>query len=1034
VEFRLLGPVEFATDGTARRLGRLQERCVLAVLLVELGHAVPVTRLVDLLWDRSPPAQATAIVQTHVSRLRALFRDAGAERYGVRLATTGAGYMIEAPDQVVDMHRFRRLVQETRRADSASARVSMLRDALDLWRGPALADAATAPIKAQICAGLDEQRVSAQEDYAELRLGLGRHRELVTELTTLVAQHPLRERLVALLMLAQYRSGQQAEALASFRSARRRLIDELGIEPGAELRAVEQAILAHDPGLEPRLSAMNAVEQPSVETSTTVQRPAWRGPRSRLTHLIGREPEVAGLTQLMSDHRLITVVGAAGVGKTTLALHCAESAAPELRSDVTVVLLGSLRSWDELVLALGGLLGVKAATVDESLSGVHAVLGGRPHLLLLDNCEHLTQPCARLLRRLLSASAMLRVLATSRQPLGVDEETVYRLEPLRLPDVDRPADADVPAVALFLRRAREITPQVAPTDDDLAAVGRICRRVDGLPLALELAAARLRTRSVTRLADDVEHGFDLLDVETDWTGTTLHPLSATLDWSYQLLSPAEQKLLARLSVFRGGFTTHAAEQVCGDADAPDSVLPALSRLVDHCLVQVHDTNGRRRHRLLEVVQDYAAGKLDDASAMAEAHLEYWLDRARSVLARQGFDDQVRSWTEMEDDLGNLRAAVEYAYRTGRAASAVELTSLLFNVWTAQGNQFAEPQLWYDRAVPYLDECPSGPRSGAQFHRALLCLNRNDHVGCLALLRPAMPDLLDYDPDAHLEARIIEARVMSWMLDPDALTRAAQVFADASAADDLHYQLHGATMLAEVLITWGRYEDAAQVCTRFDAAGSPGEPANADLTRLAAVHCLAELARADLAGAAEAKSRLLDRLGYPHNYIHHALPRMATALYSLATTPPELACTAIAGAVTDLSARYPQTVSCAYWLQLLLAEAARRAGRPREALDHLIDGLEQSVDRSDYSKSLPGVLTAGWLATELGEHAAGQNLVGEWDLLRRRLGLPAPLGYAEAVRAAGLDPNAPAEPSAPWDGRQLEALVNTAYHAMLRLAH
>src|SRR5690606_21736318 len=357
---------------------------------------------------------------------RALFRDAGAERYGVRLATTGAGYMIEAPDRVVDMHRFRRLVQEARRADSASARVSMLRDALDLWRGPALAEAATAPIKAQICAGLDEQRVSAQEDYAELRLGLGRHRELVTELTTLVAQHPLRERLVALLMLAQYRSGQQAEALASFRSARRRLIDELGIEPGAELRAVEQAILAHDPGLEPRLSAMNAVEQPSVETSTTVQRPAWRGPRSRLTHLIGREPEVAGLTRLMSDHRLITVVGAAGVGKTTLALHCAESAAPELRSDVTVVLLGSLRSWDELVLALGGLLGVKAATVDESLSGVHAVLGGRPHLLLLDNCEHLTQPCARLLRRLLSASAMLRVLATSRQPLGVDEETVYR--------------------------------------------------------------------------------------------------------------------------------------------------------------------------------------------------------------------------------------------------------------------------------------------------------------------------------------------------------------------------------------------------------------------------------------------------------------------------------------------------------------------------------------------------------------------------------------------------------------------------------
>lgn len=290
MEFSLLGPVECRVQGEPVRLGRPQARAVLAILLLERGRVVPIERLFQLLWEGRPPPGARSTVQSHVSRLRTALLAAGAERYGVGLETHGTGYLVEAPADAVDLSRFRTLVGRARRHPDLGERVAGLRAALGLCRGPALADL-PGPVRDQLAPGLDELVIGVWEECIDLELALGRHRELLEELAALVARHPLRERLVGQLMLAQYRSGQQAAALATYRATRQRLVDELGIEPGAELRELEQAVLAQDPAL------------------------GWRGPRSRLTSIVGREAELAELSTLLADRRLVTVLGVGGVGK-----------------------------------------------------------------------------------------------------------------------------------------------------------------------------------------------------------------------------------------------------------------------------------------------------------------------------------------------------------------------------------------------------------------------------------------------------------------------------------------------------------------------------------------------------------------------------------------------------------------------------------------------------------------------------------------------------------------------------------------------
>lgn len=1015
----MLGPVECLVAGKPVTLGRVQERCVLAVLLLNLGQMVPVARLIELLWDGQPPVRAQALVHTQVSRLRSTLRAAGAETYGVRLLTRGTGYTIETLPDAVDAYRFRSLVEQARQDADPAVRSARLREALALWRGPAIADATTSRIDEQIRAGLEEQRLAALEDRIEADLAAGRHLELVPELTDVVAQHPLRERLVGLLMLALYRSGQQARALTTYRHTRQLLIDELGIEPAAELRRLEQAVLAQDPALDPPISVAAPPPAPAATS--------WRGPRSHLTSIVGRQGELAALTKLLHDHRLVTVVGVGGVGKTTLALHATEAAAAALSRDVVVAVLAPARDEEDIVFTIGALLGVNGTTVPETLDGIERLLRERPHLLVLDNCEHLSAACARILRRLLSASPRLVVLATSREPLGLPEETVWRLDPLQVPDHDAAPAPSVPSVALFLRRAGESVPGFTPTPADLAAIGRICRRVDGLPLALELAASRLRALPADWLADHLEEGFGLL---TD-AGATPNALVATLDWSYRLLGPLEQRLLARLSVFRSGFDAAIAQRVCGTAPLThDQVLLTLAALVDRSLVQPYEANGVRRYRLLEVVRDYAAARLVDiepASDVENRHLDHWLDTARGIGSRPTFDEQLRDWATLSEDIDNLRAAAEYGYSSGRSTDVVELTVLQFDFWAGIArNSHAELERWFEWATPHLLDCPPKVRWRAVFQRACLLSLRDDNLGALRLLRPALPELRIHHHNDYLEARITELRLLTRLLDPAALTCATEMMPITNATDP-HYELHSVAAHAEALITWGRYHEAAALCDRPDLITAPASPG--DVARLLGMRCLAALGCGDLAGAAANEALLHEHQRRQGNFLHAAASALPRALLALATEPPQRARSALAAIVGELDERYPATTSWAYGFRILLAEAERRLGRLDEALSTLVDGLSQGINRSDYTKTLPAVLVTALLAADLGDDETSHALARDWDRLRRQLGLPAPLGLAEVVSSRlAIDPPA----QAPWpadherDGREIQRLIRRSY--------
>ncbi|MEU8226644.1 BTAD domain-containing putative transcriptional regulator [Kribbella sp. NPDC048915] len=1012
MQFRLLGPVECVVDGQPIALGRVQERCLLAVLLLDNGQVVPVSRLIELLWDGVPPARAQSIVQTLVSRVRAALRAAGADEYGVRVLTRAGGYTIEVPPDSVDAQRFRRMVQDARAESDVRRRAAALRRALDQWRGPAIADATTAALRDQLCASLEELRVAALEDAIEADLDLGRHRDLVAELTALVARYPLRERFIGQLMRALYRSGQQSRALAVYREARQRLLDELGIEPAAELRRLELAVLTQDAALDECTG-----HDPARRTS-----PTWIGPRSHLSQIVGRQPDLTSLVALLRSHRLLTVVGPGGVGKTTLALHAAEQLASTTDAvrDVVVAALGPAVGEDGVVVALGALLGIRAGSVAEMADGIETAFRDRPHLLVLDNCEHLVDACARTVRRLLAACPELTVLATSRIPLGVPEEAVVRLDPLPVPDRDEPASPAVPAMALFLQRARESLPGFVPDAAELDAIARICRRVDGLPLALELAAARLRTLPAVRLAEELDGGLRLLTQSADAPS----PLVATLDWSYLQLPAPERQLLTRLSVFRGGFDGASAAAVCGaDPLKPGQVLPLIAALVDRSLVQPYDTRAGRRYRLLEVVRDYAGGRLealDPKQETADRHLDHWLRRVQSIATRPLFGEQVRGWADLDDDLDNLRAAAEHGYTSGRTADVVELTTLLFDFWAGVTTRHAELARWYQRAAPHFAACRPEVRCIAEFNQVCLSGLLDDNVGALTVLRRIIPELRRHRPERdYLEARITEVRMLTRMQDPAAPDRAADVFELVRAATDPHYRLHSTAMFAEALITWGRYDEAAEICSGTcdaDAANS------GDRIRVLAMRALAALGRGDFAGAAAADRRQQELRGREGDYLHIATSSLPQALLALATLTPARARDAIADIVTTLERHYPATMSSAYAFQIWLAHAEWRLGRPDAALRLLARSLPHGFGRSDYTKTMPGVLVAALIASDLGDEE-GTALGSDWDQLRRRHGLPAPLGLAAFLPGLGIDPAAPRIPSgARWDDKEPQDLI------------
>ncbi|HVE93621.1 MAG TPA: BTAD domain-containing putative transcriptional regulator [Acidimicrobiales bacterium] len=649
MNYGVLGPLEVADGNGPVAVGGAKPRLLVALLLAERGRTVPVERLVDELWGDTPPATAAATLHTYISRLR---RVLGPDD----LLTDSAGYALRPADDRVDRDRFEAGVEQGRRlsADGQhAAAADTLAAALAEWRGSAFPELVDRELGQGEIVRLEELRRTAEEDLFDAELAAGRHELAIPRLESAVADEPLRERRWAQLLLALYRSGRQADALRRYQDVRRLLAEEMGIDPGPDLTRLEQAILMQDPNLE------------LAGTSTPTRRPPRRALPAPVTSFIGRATEAAEVASALEANRLVTLVGPGGVGKTRLALELArERVADEPDELIEVVELAGVADPDWVGAVLVAAVGAEDA-VGDATDVIAAALASRPTVIVLDNCEHVIDACAELLDELLPKAPDLRVLATSREPLGVPGEVVWRLAPMEVDD----------AVALFFARAG----QAAPSEG--APVADLCERLDRLPLAIELAAARVRTMGLDALLATVRERFVALGSRRAGPERQ-RSLRALVEWSYDLLAPPDQQLFAALSVFAGSFEAAAVEAVTRALfDESADVVFRLAELADKSLLQPEPAN---RYRMLETVRHFAADELERMGLAADArqaHQQWFMKFAQQAKAALQSADQAEWLDRCERDLDNLRAAIERsAAHASTLDDALAIAAALHRFW------------------------------------------------------------------------------------------------------------------------------------------------------------------------------------------------------------------------------------------------------------------------------------------------------------------------------------------------------------------
>ena len=686
-EFRVLGPLEVERDGAPIDVGAPKERALLLFLLLSADTVVSTDRIVDALWGDAPPASSAKLVQHYVAQLRSkLGRGA--------IATVQPGYRAEIATGSLDSARFEQLLREGREARlSGNPRlaVAILGRALALWRGPALIDVSYADFAVVEAGRLDELWLDCVEERLAARLELGEHEEVLAESARLGAEHPHRERLRGLHMVALYRAGRQVEALEVFRAARKGLLEELGLEPGEDLRAVERAILRQDPALVQGAS--------SPEVPLALPEP--------ITALIGRERELHDLRALVlrADVRLVTLVGAGGSGKTRLARAFASEGQSLFANGVAIAELSALRQPTLVLPTIAQAVGVGEQAGESLAETLAAWLAGRELLLVVDNFEQVAEAGPELVR-LVEGSPRLTVVVTSRRVLHLSGEHVFPVEPLRETD----------AATLFVARARALDPNATVSPDD-TDVREICRRLDGLPLAIELASARTRTLVPSQILARLGESLTLLTGGPHDLPARQQTLRDTLDWSAALLSAPERGLLARLSVFPSDMSLEAAVAVAGGD------LDAFARLVDDSMLQRYGTADQPRFAMLETVREYALELLGaERERFAEAHAHYFLELAEAADLRG--PEQLRWLDVLERERDNLRFALDHAHSSGASELELRLVVALWRFWWVRGH-LAEGRARLEAALERADEVTPALRADAYRAAAGIAWSQSD---------------------------------------------------------------------------------------------------------------------------------------------------------------------------------------------------------------------------------------------------------------------------------------------------------------------
>ncbi|SNS97824.1 Predicted ATPase [Asanoa hainanensis] len=948
-------------------------RALLVVLALGPGRTVPKSVLVDWIWGKNPPADAANALQRLASRLRKVLPA------GVLEGQPG-GYRLMVEPDAVDALRFERLTGEARQEEGLQ-RVRLLREALGLWRGAAMRDVGLEDSEAFDAAvtRLEALRLTALEDRFEAEVSLGNGAGVVAELTDAVTANPLREPLVASLMRALVAAGRDSEALLVYERTREALSDALGVDPSAELSALHVAMLRGEVGRRDENRRTNV--------------------RAELTSFVGREADVAAVRELVAGHRLTTLIGPGGSGKTRLATETARTMVDDLPDGVWLVELAAIGADGDVAQATLSGLGLRdtllgAGSSADLTDGLVAAIRDREALLILDNCEHVIDAAARFAERVLGECRRLRILATSREPLGITGEALWSVEPLAVPG------ADSPAVRLLRDRAGAVRKDLGTDEHTLATMVRVCRALDGMPLAIELAAARLRTMTIDQLANRLDDRFRLL---TGGSRTALprhKTLRAVVDWSWELLTDAERTVLRRLAVFSGGAGLAAAERVCGG----EEVLDLLTSLAEKSLL-VTEGEGEPRYRLLGTIKEYAADRLAEAGesdSARQAHLGYFVELLETAEPHLRRAEQLEWLATLAADHDNIGAAMRAAIAAGDAQSAMRIAASAAWYWWLGGRRSEGLELMiaaasldgevtdevralaYGMVVLFVTSGRGDEHLGAEWiHKAYRfsqqSQQRNPLLGLVAALErileapetavSAFESVLDNeDPWVRALARwqAGKMRIMLGQVGPEAQANVELANAEFRTLGERFGMSLALSELATLLAMRG---DFAAACAHYEqAAVAVGElGAVEDVIRVrtqqARLHWLDDDRDASAAAIAEAQRRA-EGVTWPHALFELALAKAELARWGgdIATARRQLGIATavlssdeaehaqISGVIHDLLGYLADDVREARTHRVVAWEAASAAGHPFLVGQILVGIADLALRREQYEQA------------------------------------------------------------------------------------